>query len=214
MAIKLFIIDKLRTTRELIQSLLIDNNDITVLGIAESYHSYKTSIDLCDVLLIEHNPEMPETLDLIYEIRQQHPALKILLLSDSPQNPTFLNHLLMAGSSGYISKTVNRAELVYALKSVKDGGLHISTAFILKLLENYQLPKKDEREIYPSITLNAGEGEVLNLISKGLTNREIANELCTSVRTIEARRKKLLDKTNTTNTATLIKWCVKTGLLD
>jgi DNA-binding NarL/FixJ family response regulator len=55
--------------------------------------------------------------------------------------------------------------------------------------------------------------DVLKLIAQGLTNVEIANKLFTSVRTIETRRKNLLDKTKTTNTATLIKYSVLNGLI-
>jgi DNA-binding NarL/FixJ family response regulator len=55
--------------------------------------------------------------------------------------------------------------------------------------------------------------DVLQLIGEGLTNAEIADKLFTSVRTIETRRKNLLDKTKTKNTATLIKYAVKNGLL-
>jgi DNA-binding NarL/FixJ family response regulator len=85
--------------------------------------------------------------------------------------------------------------------------------FTLNMLAKYKSTNSFPPTTGKQLNISEREMDVLNLIAQGKTNAEIANELFTSVRTIETRRKKLLEKTNTTNTATLIKFSFQSGLL-
>jgi DNA-binding NarL/FixJ family response regulator len=81
------------------------------------------------------------------------------------------------------------------------------------MLEKYRAARGFTARPSVQVHLSPRETEVLYLIAEGLTNIEIANKLFTSRRTVETHRKRLLEKTHTTNTATLIKFSVLNGLV-
>lgn len=212
MEIKVMIIDELQMIREGIRAMLAGFKDLSVVGSAPDYRAVKDSIAQCDVLLLEQNEDPQLALEAVTEIQQLAPAVKIILLFDKFEEPAFLNRMLSEGISGCITKNAGPEELYYGIKKVCEDGLYLCTAFILKFLEKLPIAHHD-RISHEAVRLSTGEAEVLNLISEGLTNREIADKLFVSVRTIESRRKQLLEKTGTTNTATLIKFCVKAGMI-
>jgi len=211
--IRVFIIDKLALVRDGISGMLTGVSGINVLGSAADLNSGKFVIKNCDVLIIEHDKDLDSALIMIKEIHKVEPRVKIILLSDKPENPNFLNRVLEAGISGYMTKHAGSEELSYGIKKVAEDGIYICTAFILKFIETLPASVYHDKNLSSKVELNRGEREVLDLIAEGLTNRDIANKLFVSVRTIESRRKKLLEKTNTTNTATLIRFCLKAGLI-
>lgn len=212
MATNLFIIDKHSIVRDAIQALLINHNEINVVGTADNYYEHQTSISFSDVLLIEHDRELPAALSLMTDIYQQHPNIKVLLLSNRSESLVFLNKMLSAGVGGYVTKNIKRNELIYAIGHVKEA-VYLSTDFMLDFLENCPGYLKGEHKALPPIQLSTAEMITLKLIAEGFTNTQMANELHISVRTVESRRKKLLEKTDTSNTATLIRRCLKEGLI-
>lgn len=212
MEIKVFIINELQMIREGIRAMLAGFEDLSIIGSAADYQAAKNSVAQCDVLLLEQNENPDEVLEKVNEIQKLAPEVKIILLFDRYEEPAFLNKMLNAGISGCITKNAGPEELYYGIKKVFEDGLYLCTAFILKFLE--KLPAAHLHKTPPlAVRLSAGETDVLNLISEGLTNKEIALKLFVSVRTVETRRKNLLAKTGTTNTATLIKFCLKAGMI-
>ena|SRR6218665_2160137 len=213
MVVKVFIVDKISFVRESVCSLLSGARDVSVAGTAAHFEEDRQLLRDCDVLMIEHHKDLEESMSMVREIRELNPKVKILLLSDRPEGPAFLNQMLGAGISGYVAKHAGPEELYYAIKKVAEEGIYICTAFILKFLETMRSGLQPDPKLAENITLNRGEAEVLDLVSEGLTNKEIASRLFVSVRTVESRRKNLLEKTNTSNTATLIRFCLKAGLI-
>jgi DNA-binding NarL/FixJ family response regulator len=126
---------------------------------------------------------------------------------------TYLVDMLQAGADGYILKTSSIEELVYAIQKIANHGIYIGPEFTLNMLAKYAPKSSDDRNAVYDFNISDREMDVLKLIAKGLTNNEIAQKLYTSVRTIETRRKKLLEKTKTINTATLIYFATANGLL-
>lgn len=197
--------------REGIKAMLAGYQDLVIIGSASDYQAAKNSIAQCDVLLLEQTENLDQVLDRVNEVQALAPQVKIILLFDRFEDPVFLNKMLNAGISGCITKNAGPEELYYGIKKVSEDGLYLCTAFILKFLE--KLPSAYHQSQPKAVRLSDGETDVLNLISEGLTNKEIAIRLFVSVRTVETRRNKLLAKTGTTNTATLIKFCVKAGMI-
>jgi DNA-binding NarL/FixJ family response regulator len=127
---------------------------------------------------------------------------------------SYLIDLLEAGGDGYLLKNSSKEELVFAIKKIANNGIYMGPEFTLNMLTKYKsasglVASREKREL----NISEREMEVLNLVAEGRTNIEIARTLFTSVRTIETRRKNLLDKTQTNNTATLIRYAVQNGLV-
>jgi DNA-binding NarL/FixJ family response regulator len=137
----------------------------------------------------------------------------VLILS-MHDHESYLIDLLDAGADGYILKNTSKDELLFAIKKIARHGIYMGPEFTLNMLAKYKAstgfmspgPLKEHN-------ITSREMDVLKLVAEGKTNIEIARELFTSVRTIETRRKNLLDKTKTTNTATLIRYSIQNGLI-
>lgn len=167
-----------------------------------------------DLILMDMNMPVMNGLECTRRIKAEMPGSKILILS-MHDHENYLIDMLDAGADGYILKNTSKDELLFAIRKIAGDGKYVGPEFTLNMLAKYKAATGTinvATKRPPSITDR--EMDVLNLIGAGRTNIEIARELCTSVRTIETRRKNLLDKTGTTNTATLIRFAVQNGLLN
>ena len=119
------------------------------------------------------------------------------------------------GAHGYILKACNFAELEHGLRTVAAGRPFLSSAIGLSLLGHLHANSPVAAvAARAALGLSKRELEVLGLVAEGLTDAEIAAKLLTSKRTIETHRQNIMDKTQTRNTASLIKLAARQGLID
>ena len=154
-----------------------------------------------DVLFFEHWNEMRTVLAACSQLIQKRPNLKIIVVSSGKEDIAGVEHMIQSGVSGYLTANGGVEEYEHCLRKVLDQGLYLCTGFVLRMIKHGGPPKTD-------VQLNQQERELLELIAEGLSNKEIADKLFVSVRTIESRRQKLLEKTGCTNTATLVRFAV------
>lgn len=213
MPVKVFLVEDHEIVRQGIKALLEGEPDVTVIGEAPNGVEMlkKLETEQPDVLLMDMNmPEM-SGVECTTQVKKKFPGVKVLILS-MHDHESYLVDMIYAGAEGYILKNSSREELLFAIRKVANEGVYISSEFALNMLAKNN--KRDHRKpVTPPVILSDREMDVLTLIAEGHTNTEIANKLFTSVRTIETRRKNLLDKTGTTNTATLIRYAVMNGLV-
>jgi DNA-binding NarL/FixJ family response regulator len=216
MSVKVFLVEDHDIVRHGIKALL-EGTEIVVIGDAcngkEALVKLKTIRP--DVLLMDFNMPLMNGLECTKRLKKEYPGIRILVLS-MHDHENYLIDMLDAGANGYILKNSSREELVFAIKKISGDGFYMGPEFTLNMLAKYKAAKgfiagNTKRT---DIQITDREMDVLNLVAKGLTNTEMANTLFTSVRTIETRRKKLLQKTGTTNTATLIRFAVLNGLIE
>lgn len=215
MPVKIFLIEDHELVRQGIKALLEGEPDIMVTGEASNGEEalQKLKTESPDVLLVDMNMPVMNGMEFTRMVRQSHPHLKVLILS-MHDHESYLLEMLSMGADGYILKNSSKEELVFAIKRIAAGAMYIGPEFTLNMLARYAVEKSSPPPASATaLELSDREKDVLELIAEGLTNVEISNRLFTSVRTIETRRKKLLEKTGTNNTATLIKFAVKNGLI-
>lgn len=212
MPVRVFLVEDHEIVRQGIKALLEGEPDIVVTGEASNGIETLKRLESSqpDVLLMDMNmPEM-SGVECTTEVKKKYPGVKVLILS-MHDHESYLVDMIYAGADGYILKNSSREELLFAIRKVANEGVYISSEFALNMLAKH---KRDTRkQASPPVVLSDREMDVLVLIAEGHTNTEIADKLFTSVRTIETRRKNLLDKTGTTNTATLIRYAVVNGLV-
>lgn len=201
--------------REGLRLLLHDEEEVNV--VAEAANG-KEALELLkkkhvNVILMDMNmPEM-NGLECTKAVKEKFPEVNVLILS-MYDHENYLLDVLDAGADGYLLKSSSKDELLFAINKVANGGVYISPEFTLNLLTRKRLEKSISTVApAPKVTLSDREMDVLELIAQGLTNAEMADKLFISVRTIETRRKKLLEKTGTSNTATLIRYAILNGLI-
>jgi DNA-binding NarL/FixJ family response regulator len=146
----------------------------------------------------------------------EFPELKILVLS-MLSHERYVEQLFDAGAHGYVLKNADKEEIMVAIRSVMAGRQFLCSELGLAMLR-----KATSKELSASAYFDARkpsqltrrETEILQLLAEGLTTNEMAEKLFTSKRTIETHRQNILEKTQTKNTAALIKQAMLQGLLD
>ncbi|HEY8141955.1 MAG TPA: response regulator transcription factor [Kofleriaceae bacterium] len=148
-------------------------------------------------------------LDVLEEVHALHPQTRVLVLSGHDEEQ-YAMRALRAGASGYVSKDTAPDELCRAVHKVLAGGRYVSSALAEKLAD--QLARPGERA--PHELLSNREMQVLKLLARGRSVKDIGAELSLSEKTISTYRTRILEKMNLKSNAELMRYALKTGLVD
>ena len=205
MLTKVFIVDDHYMIIEGIRSLLQNEKSIEWLGHAGNAASCMAFLrhQQPDVILMDINLPDKSGIQLCKEVLEKYPLINIIGLSTYNQQ-SFIEKMIGHGASGYVLKNATQEELMEAIHIVMKGKQYLS-------FEASQSLRKHESDEGPILTRR--EKEVLELITSGLTNNEIAEKLFISSTTVDTHRKNLLAKFNAKNTAELVKLAVQGGFL-
>jgi DNA-binding NarL/FixJ family response regulator len=158
---------------------------------------------LTDVMM----PQLPGN-ELARQVKEQFPHVKILALSMSGQGDLINEMINDADISGYVLKNIGKQELIRALEKIAAGGIYFSEE-VLHELEHTHLLKKENAEAH----LTGREIEIIRLIEKEYNNKQIAEALFISERTVETHRKNIFRKTNTNSVIGLVKYAYEHKLI-
>lgn len=158
---------------------------------------------LTDVMM----PVLPGN-ELAKQVRKKFPAVKILALSMSGQGDLVNEMINDADISGYVLKNVGKQELVKALDKIASGGIYFSEEVIAELQRSSERKKQIE-----DAHLTVREIEIIRLIEKEYNNKQIADELFISERTVETHRKNIFRKTTTNSVIGLVKYAYEHKLI-
>jgi len=165
----------------------------------------KTSIDILmtDVMMPGLNGA-----ELSKQVHQKFPQIKILALSMSGQGDLVNQMIDDADISGYVLKNIGKQELVKALEKIAAGGIYFSEEVLQEMTRASEM-KKENAEAH----LTAREIEIIQLIEKELSNKQIAEKLFLSERTVETHRKNIFRKTDTSSVIGLVKYAYEHKLI-
>ena len=196
------------------------------LVVAGSFKDGKTAVEHClkdppGLLIVDLYLPGMHGLEVVREIRAKLPATRILVLTGHPDGD-LPARLISQGVHGFVDKSAPINYLIQAIESVIAGGMFFATNVPPKTsAAGAQQPK-----VEPSVkagppgasldaikTLSARELEVIRLVAEGHSSKEIADRLDLSVRTVEKHRANIMDKINVKEVASLVRWCVQTGIV-
>jgi two-component system invasion response regulator UvrY len=161
-----------------------------------------------DLALIDINLPGKNGLDLLKELKAQWPKLPVLVLSGHPEDQ-FAVRVLKAGAGGYMTKESAPEELAKAIRKILGGGRYVSPALAEKLAFGV---RKDLTRT-PHETLSDREYEVMSRIALGKTVTEIGEELSLSAKTISTYRARVLEKLDVKNSAEIVQYAIRNGLV-
>lgn len=176
---------------------------------------------LPDVVLLDISmPEM-NGIEAAEEALKRFPDLRIITLSMYGEEDYYFK-MVSLGVKGFLLKNSDITEVYSALEAVLDGGSYFSQELLFNLVSNlrststgeYTEEEDTEEDAIPGQELSEREKEILLLICKGLTNYEIADMLFISKRTVDKHRANILEKTGCKNTANLVVYAIKNGLVE
>lgn len=159
-----------------------------------------------DIILLDINLPDISGIDLCKKIHKEFPQIKIIGISTFSER-SYISRMIENGASGYLIKSASKEEIAEAVNTVLEGKMYLSVSMEhiakpLSILSSGNLPSLTRRE-----------KEILQLISEGLTNNQIAEKLFISPLTVDSHRKNLLTKSNAHNTASLIRFAIENGLI-
>jgi len=165
-----------------------------------------------DLLLMDLSMPRMSGIDAISEIKKRYPETKIIALTVH-KTEEYLLTTLQAGADGYVLKDATHDELVMAIHNVMAGKPYLSPGISEKIIEGYLEGKEGSLSLSSWQKLSQREREVLKLIAEGYKNKEIAEELCISLKTVEKHRANLMKKLDLHNAAGLTVYAVEKGLV-
>lgn len=204
---KILLVDDHTILLDGVKSLLGREEDLQVVGQAGSAEAALEFLKKQDVDLIITDYSMPgmDGLSLLNTVKRIAPDTKIILLSMHDE-VHLVKEILKAGVNGYVLKKDTHKELLSAIHDVKNGKVYLSSDVNKMLITNLHNP--DEGKL-----LTDREREILKLIAKEYTNKNIAEELFISERTVETHRKNIFRKTGTNSLVGLIKFAYANNLI-
>ncbi len=166
-----------------------------------------------DVLIMDITMPNMNGIEATEIIKKQQPEIKILALTMLSEDQ-HIRKMIKAGASGYILKSSGKEELLEAIYALIDGKHYFSSDATQSILQELVHPTVSKPTQPENVNITDRELEVLQLIVDEHTNQEIADKLFISVRTVDAHRRSLLQKTGAKNTAGLVKYALKNNLND
>jgi two-component system response regulator NreC len=153
----------------------------------------------------------PDGIDVTLQLKELLPDTRVLVLTVH-EDESLLRAAVRAGASGYIIKRAVETELIDAIYAVWRGEMYVHPAMTRALLKDLHPPLTSDE--VPVESLTPRETEVLRLIAQGHTNRQIAELLTISVRTVESHRANLMSKLDLGSRLELVHYAMKHGLLE
>ncbi|MBX2942431.1 MAG: response regulator transcription factor [Cyclobacteriaceae bacterium] len=186
---------------------LLENEDYEVVFQADSAERALEFLkgNEADLLITDFNMPGMDGLSLIHLVKRINQNIKIIVLSMHDE-VHLVKEILKAGVNGYVLKKDTRNELLQAIREVQVGKVFLSNDINKMLIVNLQNP--DEGKL-----LTDREREILKLIAREFTNKQIAEELFISERTVETHRKNIFKKTGTNSLVGLIKFAYANNLI-
>ena len=200
--------------REGLRALLSLDPSYEIIGEAEDGRDAIRCVEklMPDLLLIDLSMPRMNGMEAIRDIKKRHPEIKIIALTVH-KTEEYILATLEAGADGYVLKDATYNELMIAINSVLSGKPYLSPGVSEKVIEGYL---EGRRTLKPSSawdTLSQREREVLKLIAEGYKNKEIADDLCISIKTVEKHRSNLMKKLGLHNAAALTAFAIEKGLI-
>ncbi len=210
---RVLIADDHTMVRESLVTMLEAGGDVEVVAQAADGVEAVEKAELTRPDIVVADLTMPRLggLEVIRRLREKVPNTKVLVLT-MHQEDEYVLQAVRAGASGYLVKDSAASELLAAVRSLHAGRGHFGPQASKVLAEQLQHPGRAAADPYGSLT--SREREVFHLIAEGQTTKEIARKLDISVKTAENHRGRVLAKLDMRNTAELVRYALRKGLLD
>ncbi len=215
--VKVLVVDDHTLFRRGIAAVLANQENLEVVGEAldglEAIEKTKEIVP--DVVLMDLNMPRCSGLEAIQALQTEMPQVNVLVLTVSDKEAD-LFAAIKFGARGYILKNTEPDELIHAILHIAQGGVIVSPLMATTLLTEFKdLSTGVERESIPGVEadLSPREGEVLQLVAQGATNKKIADSLFISENTVKTHLRNIMEKLHLANRSQAAAYAVKRGLV-
>ncbi len=214
---KIILVDDHPLFREGMKLLIETEGMGKIIAEAENGQEFLSMLETMEPDLVLMDIEMPvmNGLEATAKALVMRPGLKILLLTMLNMKDNY-PAMINTGAMGFVLKTSGKQELEKAIKTVKSGESFFSNEILLRIILDFgkQPVPPDNKQSSSVYEFTERELEVLKYLCQGLSVNEIADKIFRSIKTVEAHRAKLLQKTNLKNTINLVLYAIKNKLVE
>lgn len=213
MSIRILIADDHGVLRAGLRALLSAEPELEVVDEASSGNEALSLANELQPDLILLDISMPDLggIEVTRRLKEMLPNTRVLILTVH-EDESLLQEAIQAGASGYIVKRAVESELIDAIRAVWRGDLYIHPAMTRALLKEMS-PSQSSNNEAPVESLTPRETDVLRLIAQGYTNRQMADMLSISVRTVESHRSNLMGKLDLHSRVELVRYAKENNLI-
>ncbi len=214
--IRILIVDDHPLARFGIKNQLKDVEDLVIVGEAEDGETAMQKVKELhpDVVILDLFIPILSGFEVVKRVRKDFPDVHVMILTAYEQEE-YLHQALESGAEGYLLKSAEKEELMTGVRMVSKGERAFSPRikeFIVKgFLTNRDYNRSNQ---LPPTSLTAREKEILDLVSQGFTNQQIAEKLFISSRTIDTHRTNIMHKLGVHDVAHLVRYALEHGLVD
>lgn len=217
--IRILLVDDHQVIRDGVRSYFTHNERYKVVGDASNGQEALDWLqnNPADVVVTDISMPQLDGVELTQQIRENYPNTKVIALTMLDEYQP-IKRMLEAGASGYLLKNSGAGELLKALDVVLEGEVYQEPA-IQRVIMSYMTRKSRIQEdvatrVTVEMELTTREIEILKLIVAEKTNREIADELFISIRTVDSHKRNILEKTGARNSVGLVRYALSKGYMD
>jgi DNA-binding NarL/FixJ family response regulator len=213
--IKAYIVDDHAIFRDGLKLLLSTIKNIEVTGEAINGKVFLEQLKppLPDIIFMDINMKEMDGIETTQRALEKYPDLKIVALT-SFEDEEYFNKMTDLGVRGYLLKNSAKEDFEKAINRIMEGYYYYSDELVVKLTRKMVNIEKLRKTPKEEVVFTSEEKELLQYICQGLTNKQIADLMHLSARTIEAHRAKLLDKTHTKNSVALAVYAIANRIVD
>lgn len=195
--------------------LLASHPDVEVVADVASGEEFLSVLDeVCpDVVFMDYYMPGLNGAETTEQALMRYPEMKIITLSMFGDN-AYYTRMMECGAKGFLLKDSEFDEVIEAVKTVNDGGTYFSASLLQSLSNSIKVPHLPMSNIAEQDRLSEREIEILVAICRGLSTQEIADEFFISKRTVDKHRANILEKSGCKNTASLVVFAIKYGLVE
>ena len=213
MPIPVLITDDHGLMRAGLRSLLEDDPEIEVIGEAADAEELMLAVGRArpEIVLLDIGLPGIDGIEATRRLKEQYPEIQVLILTVY-EDESLLREAIKAGAAGYIVKRAAEDELINAVHAVSDGHMYLHPAITRLLVKDLYPTTQTHKGKHATLTHR--ELEVMQYIIRGFTNRQTAEILSISVRTVEGHRASLFRKLGIKNRVELLEYAESHGLVD
>jgi two-component system response regulator NreC len=210
--IKIILVDNQKIVCDGLRALFRSQPEMEVVGEArDGAEVIQIARELkSDVIVVDINMSGLNDIGSIRHISQELPNIKIIVLSMCPRK-AFVSEMLRAGVSGYVLKSHNFSELIKAINTVMADNIYLCPKTTSVVVGDY-VRNRSGGSGFSDEALTDRERKVLELLADGKSSREIARIIEMSVKTVDARRRRIMQKLGTESIAELVKYAIRLGV--
>ena len=210
---RIAIVESQEVVREGLKTIFSKHSGLISYFLTDPFELFRqNTLTPPDLVIMDHIMPGMNGVEAIQEIKKRWEITKVLIFS-AKREEQYVVKAFQAGANGYLFKNARPEEIVSSVMHIKSGNIYVTPSLMPLIVKGYCQMNQFSTDDLLGIKLSTRERELLKLIAEGKKNREIAEVLCLSIKTVETHRYNLMKKLDVHNIADLTMFASRAGVI-